>query len=84
VLVEKTLLAADEHKVREIIVAGGVSANKRLREKILAESTRPVHIPPLSLCTDNAAMIAGAGYYHYIQEDFSAFDIDVQPTWPLS
>jgi N6-L-threonylcarbamoyladenine synthase len=84
VLVEKTLLAADEYKVREIIVAGGVSANQRLREKILSESTCPVHIPPLSLCTDNAAMIAGAAYYHYIQEDFSAFDIDVQPTWPLS
>ena len=84
VLVEKTLLAAKAYKVREIIVAGGVSANKRLREKILAESKRPVHIPPLALCTDNAAMIAGAGYYHYIQEDFSPFDIDVQPTWPLS
>lgn len=84
VLVEKTLLAAKEFKVREIIVAGGVSANKRLREKILAESKRPVHIPPLSLCTDNAAMIAGAGYFHYIKEDFSPFDIDILPTWPLS
>lgn len=84
VLVEKTLMAADEYKVREIIVAGGVSANKRLREKILSESKRPVHIPPLALCTDNAAMIAGAGYFHYIQQDFSPFDLDVQPTWPLS
>jgi N6-L-threonylcarbamoyladenine synthase len=84
VLVEKTLMAADAFKVREIIVAGGVSANKRLREKILAESKRPVHIPPLSLCTDNAAMIAGAGYYHYIEDDFSAFDFDVLPTWQLS
>lgn len=84
VLVEKTLLAADEHQVREIIVAGGVSANKRLREKMLNESTRPVHIPPLYLCTDNAAMIAGAGYYHFVQNDFSPFDFDVQPTWPLS
>ena len=84
VLVEKTLLAAEEHEVREIIVAGGVSANKRLREKILAESERPVHIPPLFLCTDNAAMIAGAGYFHYAQEDFSSMDFDVLPTWPLS
>ncbi len=84
VLVEKTLMAAKAHNVREIIVAGGVSANKRLREKILAESKRPVHIPPLSLCTDNAAMIAGAGYYHYVQGDFSPFDVDVLPTWPLS
>jgi len=84
VLVEKTLMAAEEYQVREIIVAGGVSANKRLREKILAESPRPVHIPPLSLCTDNAAMIAGAGYYHYTREDFSSSDFDVLPTWPLS
>lgn len=84
VLIEKTLMAADEFDVREIIVAGGVSANKRLREKILAESKRPVHIPPLSLCTDNAAMIAGAGYYHFIQQDFSSQDFDVLPTWSLS
>jgi len=84
VLVKKTLMAAEIHKVREIIVAGGVSANKRLREKILSESKRPVHIPPLSLCTDNAAMIAGAGYYHYIKNDFSSFNFDVLPTWPLS
>lgn len=84
VLVQKTLLAAETYQVREIIVAGGVSANKRLREKMLSESKHPVHIPPLSLCTDNAAMIAGAGYYHYTQGDFSANDFDVLPTWPLS
>ncbi len=84
VLVDKTLLAAETFKAREIIVAGGVSANKYLREKILAESKVPVHIPPLYLCTDNAAMIAGAGYYHYIKEDFSDLNIDVKPTWLLS
>lgn len=84
VLVEKTLLAAQEYQVREIIVAGGVSANKYLREKFLSDSSLPVHIPPLYLCTDNAAMIAGAGYFHYVQGDFSSLDIDVLPTWPLS
>lgn len=84
VLVDKTLLAAETFQVREIIVAGGVSANKYLREKILTESPYPVHIPPLSLCTDNAAMIAGAGYYHYIKDDFSNLSIDVKPTWRLS
>ncbi|MCB2209646.1 tRNA (adenosine(37)-N6)-threonylcarbamoyltransferase complex transferase subunit TsaD [bacterium] len=84
VLVDKSLMAADEYDVQEIIVAGGVSANKRLRERMMAESKRPVHIPPLSLCTDNAAMIAGAGYYHYSQNDFSNEDFDVLPTWPLS
>ncbi|MDY6872893.1 MAG: tRNA (adenosine(37)-N6)-threonylcarbamoyltransferase complex transferase subunit TsaD [Chloroflexota bacterium] len=84
VLVDKTLMAAEEYDVQEIIVAGGVSANKRLRERMMAESKRPVHIPPLSLCTDNAAMIAGAGYYHYSRNDFSTEDFDVLPTWPLS
>ncbi len=84
VLVDKTLAAADSFDVQEIIVAGGVSANKRLREKILSESQRPVHIPPLALCTDNAAMIAGAGYFHFISQDFSALDFDVMPTWYLS
>jgi N6-L-threonylcarbamoyladenine synthase len=84
VLVDKALMAAEEHDVSDIIVAGGVSANKRLRERMLSESKRPVHIPPLSLCTDNAAMIAGAGYYHYIQDDFTPLNFDVLPTWPLS
>jgi len=83
ILVEKTLMAAKEFKAHEIIVAGGVSANKRLREKILSQSSRPVHIPPLSLCTDNAAMIAGAAYYHFIVQDFSPRDFDVLPTWSL-
>ncbi|MBG0771636.1 MAG: tRNA (adenosine(37)-N6)-threonylcarbamoyltransferase complex transferase subunit TsaD [Anaerolineaceae bacterium] len=84
VLVDKTLMAADEFDVSDIIVAGGVSANKRLRERMMAESKHPVHIPPLSLCTDNAAMIAGAGYFHYIQDDFTPINFDVLPTWPLS
>lgn len=84
VLVDKTLMAAEEFGVSDIVVAGGVSANKRLRERMLAESKHPVHIPPLSLCTDNAAMIAGAGYYHYIQDDFTPLNFDVLPTWPLS
>jgi N6-L-threonylcarbamoyladenine synthase len=84
VLVDKALMAADEYDVSDIIVAGGVSANKRLRERMLSESKRPVHIPPLSLCTDNAAMIAGAGFYHYIQDDFTPLNFDVLPTWPLS
>ena len=84
VLVDKALMAAEEYDVSDIIVAGGVSANKRLRERMMSESKRPVHIPPLSLCTDNAAMIAGAGYYHYIRDDFTPLNFDVLPTWPLS
>jgi len=43
-----------------------------------------VHIPAFSLCTDNAAMIAAAGYRHYVAGHVSNLDMDVQPTWHLS
>lgn len=84
VLVSKTLKAAQTFGVKEIVVAGGVSANRALRDAILAQSPLPVHIPPLSLCTDNAAMIAAAGYYRYSLGQRDTLDLDVLPTWPLS
>jgi N6-L-threonylcarbamoyladenine synthase len=43
----------------------------------------PVHLPPLSLCTDNAAMIAIAGYSRFALGKRDALDIDILPTWPL-
>lgn len=84
VLLGKTLKAAREFNVKEIVVAGGVSANKALREAFLRQDEFPVHIPPLSLCTDNAAMIGAAGYYHYVLGQRDPLDLDVNPTWPLS
>lgn len=84
VLFEKTMGAAREFKAQQILVAGGVSANKALREAFLSQTEFPCHIPPLKLCTDNAAMIAGAGYYRYITGQYDALDIDVLPNWPLS
>ena len=84
VLVTKTVQAAREHKAEEILVSGGVSANRPLRERFLAQSEFKVHIPPISLCTDNAAMIAAAGYYRFAHGHISALDMDVQATWPLS
>ncbi len=83
-LYEKTIAAAEEMEVKEIIVAGGVSANKALRAAFQQQSRWHVHIPPLALCTDNAAMIAAAGYYHLIQNDISDLTFDVKPTWPLT
>ena len=84
VLVKKTLNAAREFGAKEILVSGGVSANRPLRQAFKDQTEFPVHIPPLKLCTDNAAMIASAGYYRYALGYSSGLDIDVQPTWPLS
>jgi N6-L-threonylcarbamoyladenine synthase len=84
VLVGKTLRAAEAHSAKEILVAGGVSANRSLRQAFQDQPTWPVHIPPITLCTDNAAMIAGVGYYRYIQDQRDELDMDVLPNWPLS
>lgn len=84
VLFTKTINAAREYKVKEIVLAGGVSANKALRNTFLEQEEFKVHIPNLSLCTDNAAMIASAGYYHHIKGQRDSLDLDVLPTWPLS
>ncbi|WP_146552700.1 tRNA (adenosine(37)-N6)-threonylcarbamoyltransferase complex transferase subunit TsaD [Rummeliibacillus sp. SL167] len=64
VLTAKTLRAAREFKVKQVIAAGGVSANRGLRtslEKTFKKEGIPFYVPPLKLCTDNAAMIAAAG-----------------------
>jgi N6-L-threonylcarbamoyladenine synthase len=84
VLFKKTLQAAREFGAKEILVAGGVSANRPLRQIFKSQTEFPVHIPPLSLCTDNAAMIAAAGYYRFALGHVADLDIDVMPTWPLS
>jgi N6-L-threonylcarbamoyladenine synthase len=82
-LVTKTIKAAADFGAKEIIVAGGVSANKALRQAFTLHSYLPVHIPHISLCTDNAAMIACAGYYRLLNGHVSTLDLDAMPTWPL-
>ena len=66
VLVEKTLRAADEHGLADVVVAGGVAANRALRRRLQEEGADRgcrIHLPPPHYCTDNGAMIAAAGYY---------------------
>lgn len=82
-LVEKTARAAKAYKVTEILMAGGVSANQALRQRMRAETDLPVRYPPLNLCTDNAAMIAAAGHYRFLAGLRSDLDMDVLPMWPL-
>lgn len=83
-LVEKTARAAKEFKATEILMAGGVSANQALRQAMRAHTDLPVRYPPLNLCTDNAAMIAAAGYFRYEAGLRDDLDMDVKPMWALN
>ncbi|HEY70760.1 MAG TPA: tRNA (adenosine(37)-N6)-threonylcarbamoyltransferase complex transferase subunit TsaD [Anaerolineae bacterium] len=84
VLVEKTLLAAKEFEARQVLVSGGVSANRSLREMFEQRAEITVRVPPLALCTDNAAMVAAVGHRRFLAGQRDALDIDVLPTWPLN
>lgn len=68
VLVNKTIAAARDRKIRDITISGGVAANSRLRRTMreqLEKLNKRLFYPSLALCTDNAAMIAAAGFYRY-------------------
>ncbi|MGX8680350.1 MAG: tRNA (adenosine(37)-N6)-threonylcarbamoyltransferase complex transferase subunit TsaD [bacterium] len=80
-IVNKTLKAAHDYQVKQIIVAGGVSANAGLREKLVSDI--PVLFPPMKYCTDNAAMIAAAGAVMYKYGRFSSLDLSVKPNYDL-
>ncbi len=84
VLVGKALSAAETLEAKEVLVAGGVSANRALRDAFRQRSTLPVRVPPLALCTDNAAMIGAVGHWRYLAGQRDALDMDVLPTWPVA
>ncbi len=63
-LVHKTLLAAKQHTIKDIMIAGGVAANQRLRDTLTERFDGKVYIPEPKYCTDNAAMIATAACYN--------------------
>lgn len=83
VLVEKTMRAAKEYNVKQIMLAGGVSANKGLREKMQTEITKlkgvKLSLPPMKCCTDNAMMIALAGKVMYDNNIFSDLSLGIKP-----
>ena len=82
VLAVKTRLAAQEYAVKQVVLAGGVAANVRLRDR-LQQELQPLAIqlsyPPIEFCTDNAAMIAGAAFFHLSRGEQHGLDLDVQP-----
>jgi N6-L-threonylcarbamoyladenine synthase len=87
VLVERTLAAAREHGVRDVLLCGGVAANRRLRARLggaLAAVGGRLWVPPLRFCTDNAAMVAAAGWVAYAAGRRDGWDLDADPDLPLA
>ena len=77
ILMRKLKKAANDLKIREVAVAGGVSANSALRQAFIDYGNKyhwNVFIPPFSFTTDNAAMVCQAGYFKYLDNDFCAID----------
>jgi N6-L-threonylcarbamoyladenine synthase len=82
VLVDKSLKAAYELKVNQIAIAGGVANNSCLRQKLSSEAVKEglkLYAPSPVLCTDNAAMIAAAGYFHILKGEKSPLDLNAFP-----
>jgi N6-L-threonylcarbamoyladenine synthase len=78
ILLNKLKKAADQYQIIDVAIAGGVSANSGLREgltQLAAQKNWNVFIPKFEYCTDNAAMIAIAGYYKYLNKDFVGQDV---------
>ena len=80
VLVTKTIAAAKEQRVKQILLAGGVASNGLLRRWLAENSPLPVMVPEPILCTDNAAMIAACGYYRFQAGKVDGLDLDVIPS----
>lgn len=84
VLVSKTLAAAKELGVKQIILSGGVAANRVLRERLVDNSPITVLVPKPILCTDNAAMVAACGYFRLKAGKVDSLDLDVVPSLKLA
>jgi N6-L-threonylcarbamoyladenine synthase len=86
VLVRKTEWAIKKERIKRITLSGGVAANSALRQRILKmaeEREVEVYMPSVSLCTDNAAMIAAAGYHYYKSGNVAGLDLNPVAYLPL-
>ena len=78
-LTENFLKAAEQTGTQKLVAAGGVSANRLLRrnlQELCAKSGRKLYVPELSLCGDNAAMIASQGYYEYLAGNTAGMELN--------
>jgi N6-L-threonylcarbamoyladenine synthase len=83
VLVTKTVAAARQWPVKQILLSGGVAANKSLRDALKVKSPVPVLAPSPDFCTDNAAMVAACGYFKLKQGCVNSLDMDIIPDLKL-
>jgi N6-L-threonylcarbamoyladenine synthase len=82
ILIEKIVKAAKAYNVRDIVIAGGVAANSAVRRKTEEAGRKNdliFHFPPLRYCTDNASMIAAAGWHDYKAGRFADFNLNAVP-----
>lgn len=86
ILAGNTLRAAEDTGAKTVVLAGGVSANSGLRARMEAECARRglrLYAPPLSLCGDNAAMVAAQGYYEYQAGHLAGMELNACATMPI-
>ncbi len=83
ILVENVKKSIEKTNINTIVLAGGVSANSYIREEFMKLENAKVYMPDLKLCTDNAAMIASAGYYNYIAGKISDLTLNAKPDLKL-
>ncbi|QTQ07846.1 tRNA (adenosine(37)-N6)-threonylcarbamoyltransferase complex transferase subunit TsaD [Macrococcoides canis] len=79
VLTTQTFKALEDYEIKQLLICGGVAANRGIRarmEQMCTDKDVKLLIPPLNLCTDNAAMIGAAAYYEYIAGKFGAMDLN--------
>ena len=85
-LVSNTVRAAEDFGFKKIALAGGVSANSRLRARMKAvceEKGWELFMPELSLCGDNAAMVGAQGYYEFLNKNIASLDLNAFATMPI-
>ena len=85
-VIDRTLKAVEEYQVKQVILAGGVSANSYLRSEIQKEMTQrniKYIIPPMWCCTDQAAMIAKVAEHLYEMKVFAPLNVGVDPNWDI-